>query len=119
MPIFAQVYRENDEWMKERKGLLDLSFPKYPSTGMHKISLDLGASGYSELPHASYLRGEAIDLTAWQKFYRALPEAHLSGAPGTPAQDVLTALHQMDPEMHEIETALDNPHAGGRAPRKP
>ena len=40
-----------------------------------------------------------------------MPEAQLQKHIATPAQDVLQALSQLDPEMEEIDTAVSNPNA--------
>jgi hypothetical protein len=40
-----------------------------------------------------------------------LPQAHLPSQPGTPAQDVLQALNQFDPQMNEIDRGVSNPNA--------
>jgi hypothetical protein len=96
VPIFAPLYQEEDN-------------PKAP---FNQIKVDFSAD-YSELypKPSSYLKGEPLDLAAWQKYYRSIPEVHLPVQVGTPAQDVLHVLSRFDPQMNEIDVALSNSNA--------
>jgi hypothetical protein len=107
VPIFAEIYQQPPT---RYEGLIRQDTPK--PTRLDKISIYLGSDDYDKIPkNASYLKSQAIDLAAWQKFYRTLPQAHLTNPKATPAQDVLQALDQFDPEMKEVEAALSNPNA--------
>jgi hypothetical protein len=96
VPIFAPLYKEEP----------DANAP------IQQIDIDLKAPDSITPPRPSqYLLGKPLDLKAWQKFYRSLPQAHLSPQPASPAQDVLQALTAFDPQLSEIRKALDNPNA--------
>jgi hypothetical protein len=100
VPIFAEIYENFAHPDNQKPARLD------------HISIYLGSYVSEKYPKsASYLDGHPLDLTAWQHFYRSLPQAHLPAKVGTPAQDVLCALSQFDPEMNEVETALSNSNA--------
>lgn len=58
-----------------------------------------------------YQMDAPIDLEAWQKYYRSLPKIHLPSQPGSPAQDVLQALSTFDPQINEVNKAMENPNA--------
>ena len=49
--------------------------------------------------------GEAIDLEAWQAFYRGNPSYPQPASPRSPAADVLLALSKFDPEIQELRAA--------------
>ena len=106
VPIFAEVYA----WAQEDSHASSSS-QAAPKTRLFRVNLDLGSSNYGQMPHGDFRRKEETDLLAWQKFYRALPESRLPKESGTPAQDVLKALAQLDPEMTEVEQAMANPQA--------
>jgi hypothetical protein len=53
----------------------------------------------------------SVDLSAWQKFYRSVPEAQLPAKVGTPAEDILQALGRYDSELKEIDAAVSKPNA--------
>ncbi len=55
--------------------------------------------------------GQAIDLAAWQAHYRALTNFPTPPVAGQPADDILRALAQFDPEMNELRTAARRPHS--------
>jgi len=95
VPIFAELYQENG-WEKAR---------------IHKLRTDLSSNDSLKTPKFQFLKGEPLDLTAWQKFYRAESKIHLPDVPGTPAADVLQVLSQFDPELNEIDAAVSNPNA--------
>jgi hypothetical protein len=100
VPIFAEIY-ENFAHPDAQK-----------PTRLDHISIYLGSNVSEKYPkNASYLDGHPLDLTTWQHFYHSLPQSHLPMKVGTPAQDVLCALSQFDPEMNEVETALSNSNA--------
>jgi hypothetical protein len=109
--IFAEIYQQPPPRYEDLIGhLIGQDTPK--PTRLDRISVFLGSNDYNNLPkNAHYLDGQGIDLNAWQHFYRTLPQANLSAEIGTPAQDVLHALSQFDPEMNEVEAAVSNPHA--------
>ena len=105
VPIFAEVYQ------RSKQGHLNEGVWDRPIR-LDRINVLLGAKGYHQTPKSvNFRKGEATDLGVWQKFYHSLPEARLPKKPGMPAQDVLEALGQIDPEMKEIEAAVSNPNA--------
>jgi len=107
VPIFAEIYQQPPP---NFIGLIRQDSPK--STRLDRIDVYLGSNDYDKYPkNVGYLQGHPLDLVAWQKFYRTLPQAHLTDPKATPAQDVLQALSQFDAEMKEVEIALKNPNA--------
>jgi hypothetical protein len=107
VPIFAEIYQQPPP---QYIGLIRQDIPK--PTRLDRINIHLGSTDYHEYPKSvNYLDGQSIDLTAWQQFYRSLPEVHLPAEAQTPAQDVLSALSQLEPEMDEVEGAASNPNA--------
>jgi hypothetical protein len=101
VPIFAEMYQAQQDYEKTKK--------RFGELRIDQLSPGLGT--YNTPKTASYFKGESIDLTAWQKFYRSTPKSKLPPKVGTPAQDVLQTLSQFDPQLTEIETALSNPNA--------
>jgi len=104
VPIFAEMYLAEQDYQKAKK----------PSEKqrINKIDINFKSTSSSLKPKtANYFKGESTDLGAWQKYYRSVPATHLSASMETPAQDVLQALSQFDPEMNEIEAAVKNPNA--------
>jgi hypothetical protein len=83
-----------------------------PQAPIEQVAIELGAPYSADYPKSSsYLRGQSFDLAAWQKYYRTLPSAHLTGQGTTPAQDVLEVLRRFDPPMNAVDAALSNPEA--------
>ena len=81
-------------------------------TRLSRLDGSLGSPDVNNLPpSAIYYKGQPVNLIAWQHYYKTLPEAHLSGPSGTPAQDVLKALGQIDSEWNETFGALQDPKA--------
>ncbi len=113
VPIFAEQYKIDADFLEfRRRGGVSTFGPDSRNIKMHRVGIGLGLQVSQQYPKwASYLRGESIDLGAYQEFYRTLQGDGLSGSIGTPAQDVLKALSQIDPQMDEIEVALSNPKA--------
>jgi hypothetical protein len=105
VPIFAELYQANEEYLKTKRSTFK---PR-----IRGIKIDLKPSNYGDIlpKQTNAYKGEPVDLSAWQKYYRATPEAHLPEQPGTPAQDVLQAMSQFDPELNEIDAAVSNPKA--------
>jgi hypothetical protein len=95
-PIFAPLYQKEID----------------PNAPINQISIGLNGP-YSDLypKPSNYLKGEALDLAAWQKYYRSLPDSHLPDQTGTPAQEVLQVLSRFDPQMQQIDSAVSNPNA--------
>jgi hypothetical protein len=101
VPIFAEIYAYDSGPFdrNENKPRLD------------QVSDLLGTYKSSRPKSSDYLKGEPIDLSAWQSYFHTLPEAKLGPKTGTPADDVLHALSQLDPVMNEVNVALRNPNA--------
>jgi len=96
VPIFAPLFeKDNDS--------ADLSIKKL-DIGLGEKSSMLPKLGGFQVNHP-------VDLEAWQKFYRSLPQAGLSPSPQTPARDILQALSVFDSSMAQIDTAMSNPNA--------
>jgi hypothetical protein len=105
VPIFAEEYRENRE--RNETGHSTIT-PR-----INRINVQLGLNGFREPPPSLSIDPQRwlIDLSAWQKFYRSVPESRLPAEVGTPAEDVLQALSQYDPELKELDAAVSNPNA--------
>jgi hypothetical protein len=104
VPIFAEMYQAEREYQKTKKFRDDLR--------IYQLTVDLNPKPYLGPPKTvNYFKGELIDLAAWQKYYRSIPEIRLPKQVGTPAQDVLQALSQFDSELNEIDAAVSNPNA--------
>ncbi len=106
VPIFAEVYRQPPP---RYTGLIRQDTPK--PTRLQRISIYLGNESGKYPKGTNFRKGQLHDLSAWQLFYRDTPQAHLPPQPGRPADDVLRALSQLEPEMSEVEVALSNPKA--------
>ena len=102
VPIFAEMYQAEAEYQKTKKFT--------DSARIYHLKIDF--SNNQESPKTSnFIKGESVNLTAWQKYYHSIPEAHLPEQVGTPAQDVLQALSQFDPDLNEIDAAVSKPDA--------
>jgi hypothetical protein len=108
VPLFAEAA---NQWQRA-VDLDSFKFNTIPPIQFDRINTTLGAK-LDILPpsEGSYFRRQPVDLAAWQDFYHKLPEAHLPSQNGTPAQDVLRALSQLDDSLQTIHVAVTNPDA--------
>jgi hypothetical protein len=106
MPIFEEKFKYDKEWSPT-------AVPKVqPRLSQIKVDLGINASPKGEPALSAYFPERwAIDLTAWQQFYRSVPDAHMPTKVGTPAEDVLQALSRYDSDLKEIDVAIGNPNA--------
>jgi hypothetical protein len=100
IPIFAELLRQDDTKARLYK--------------FYWFGPYLEKPGTKDLLHDStvYLtERKPINLASWQQYYRSAPESGLPQQVGTPAQDMLTVLSRFDPELAEIDSALQNPES--------
>jgi len=111
-PIFAELYKNESQYVHPHQlkvYVFDLWKHERPPARVNQITAYLNADPYAkkpEFPH--YVGGNHLDLAAWQKFYRSLPQSPLTQTNSTPAQDVLQALGQFDSDLTKIDTAVSN-----------
>jgi len=94
-PIYSPVYQ-------------NVGWDKVP---INKARVELDSDSYGQVPKNTFLKGEPLDLAAWQKYYRSKPKSGLAQTSDSPARDVLQVLSQFDPELNDVYAAVSNPNA--------
>ncbi len=86
--------------------------PEPKSPRLRQIDVGFGTNDTSSLPKlGGYLKGNPLDLAAWQKLYRSKPDLDLTNSMATSADDVLAALENFAPAMRQVDEAVSRPGA--------
>ena len=112
-PIFAEYLKYlRESWKAYAQAARGFNrrSTQLPESRIKKLRPDFDIAHQSGVPVlANYRKGQAIDLSQWQRFYHSIPQSLLSQDYKTPAADVLQALSQFDSDLREIDAAVSRP----------